>query len=356
MLARSTALAATLLVCSTACSSGSEPSKQPLAPSAAAGKPSPRRGMGFDRFAHKWSVKTAGDVKDILFAPSGDVLTVGGAYVRVFGREEGKELRAAGIGCGPTAGSATFDSKLGIVVVCSSEVRHVTWPGLTSEPLKQFEDVILTAAFTDRDVIVQATTQQALTSKGLVATVRVLDRKSLEKTADLPMPHPVAMTLSALPSGLVVAMFQDGISLREPGTTKWRPLVKGSVPSVAVPSPDGREVFLNPRPNETVTVEIASARITRTWRGASPRAAAWVGNDAIATAGPWKGLRLLEIAGTEIVSGDEVAFDLVAGSGDGKTLCAHSSEARTLACYFDAAPPGVAPAKTAPAGSAAPRR
>ncbi len=304
---------------------------------------------GFDRYAHHWTVTTDGDVRAILFPPSGEIVTVGGAYARVRAREDGKEKRAAQLGCGLTAGGVTFDPKRGILFVCTGDIRALDWPKLTPRTLTHLDDVALAAAFTDSEIAIQITTRGTLASRGVFADLVLFDRKTLKQTGNLPSTEgPAALSLEGLPAGLLVAVFQTGVALREPGSSGWRRFVKGGLPSVAVPSPNGKEVFLSPRPNESVTVDVASATITRTWRGLSPRSVAWLDLDTIATAGGGKGIRLLDSAKTEVVSGDDAAFDRVAASARGDVLCAHSTESRKLVCYFDKVPPGYDPKKAKP--------
>ncbi|NUO53177.1 MAG: hypothetical protein HOV80_30385 [Polyangiaceae bacterium] len=334
-----------LVAAALACSGTSEHPEALPTSSAVTGAKTKER-PGFDRYAHHWTVTTDGDVRAILFPPSGEIVTVGGAYARVRAREDGKEKRAAQLGCGLTAGGVTFDPKRGVLLVCTGDIRSLEWPSLTPKTLTQLDDVALAAAFTDSEIAIQITTRGTLASKGVFADLVLFDRKTLKRTGNLPSTEgPAALSLEGLPAGLMVAVFQTGVALREPGSNGWRRFVKGGLPSVAVPSPNGKEVFLSPRPNESVTVDVASATITRTWRGLSPLSVAWLDLDTIATAGGGKGIRLLDSAKTEVVSGDDASFDRIAASPKGDVLCAHSTENRKLVCYFDKVPPGYDPKK-----------
>jgi hypothetical protein len=337
-------LVATALACSGASDHSEVAAKGSATPD---GKTKTRR--GFDRYAHHWTVTTDGDVRAILFPPSGEIVTVGGAYARVRTREDGKEKRATQIGCGLTAGGVTFDPKRGVLLVCTGDIRALEWPGLTPKTLTQLDDVALAAAFTENEIAIQITTRGTLASRGVFADLVLFDRKTLKQSGNLPSTEgPAALSLEGLPAGLLVAVFQTGVALREPGSSGWRRFVKGGLPSVAVPSPDGKEVFLSPRPNESVTVDVASATITRTWRGLSPLSVAWLDLETIATAGGGKGIRLLDSEKTEVVSGDDASFDRVAASPKGDALCAHSTENRKLTCYFEKVPPGYDPKKAKP--------
>lgn len=341
-----------IIAAALACSSTSEhPEEAPTKRGASAGAETKER-RGFDRYAHHWTTSTDGDVRAILFPPSGEIVTVGGAYARVRAREDGKEKRAAQIGCGLSAGGVTFDAKRGVLLVCTGDIRSLEWPTLTPKTLTQLDDVALAAAFTDSEIAIQITTRGTLASRGVFADLVLFDRTTLKQTGSLPSTEgPAALSLEGLPAGLLVAVFQTGVALREPGSIGWRRFVKGGLPSVAVPSPNGKEVFLSPRPYESVTVDIASATITRTWRGLSPLSVAWLDPETIATAGGGKGIRLLESAKTEVVSGDDASFDRIAVSPKGDALCAHSTENRKLVCYFEKVPPGYDPKKAKKEGA-----
>lgn len=340
-------LFSSLVAAALACSS---PSVHPqVPPASSAGATAEKKKSGFDRYAHHWTVSTDGDVRAILFPPSGEVVTVGGSYVRVRAREDGKEKRSAQIGCGLSAGGVTFDPNRGLLLVCTGEIRSLGWPALTPTTHAQLEDVALAAAFTESEIAIQITTRGALASRGVFADLILFDRKTCRQTGSLPSTEgPAALSLEGLPEGLLVAVFQTGVALREPGAKGWRRFVKGGLPSIAVPSPAGKEVFLSPRPNESVTVDIASATITRSWRGLSPLDVVWLDENTIATAGGGKGIRLLESAKTEVVSGDDALFDRIAASSGGGVLCAHSADSRKLTCYFDKVPPGFDPKKAKP--------
>ncbi len=171
--------------------------------------------------------------------------------------------------------------------------------------------------------------------KPLRARLRIYERKKAALQQELELPGVTyASWLSTSDSGLIVGVFEQSVALHAPGAQAWRTLVKGSVPSIAVPSADARRLFVTPKPGEPLIVDVATAKVVHQWRGGAPADAAWIGLDAVAVVGGGAGIRILEPGGYEVLSAHDAAFHAVAVSEDAKALCAHSRDSHQLACYF----------------------
>jgi hypothetical protein len=294
---------------------------------------------------------TGGWNQGVAIAPGGEIVVVAGERIAVLAPDDGRVLGDA-VACDvPDEDGVVFLDASTLLVICDSEARTYTWPGLVSTTITTFPRQVERAAVNGGRFAVAE--DDFWIREGAPPELQVYDARSGARLDTIVIAAETE-SVAISPDGARIAwsVASRGTWIRTIGGHDDAQIPNRSLSASCLSfSPDSRALFARFRSFETSLLDLTTGATLGTWRVGS-----WLNRVVWTPAGPVgsgsDGATWFRLGAPSESDGSDEAMEGIAASPDGGTICA-GDRSGIIRCWSDKpAAPYTAPA--APTVAAAP--